>query len=53
MTKQIPTRRCDTEANHRRITRTELEQLSDWALRDIGLFRQVPALDAVKPFWMV
>ena len=36
-----------------RITvRAQLPELSDWSLKDIGIFRQVPGLDAVKPFWM-
>jgi len=32
--------------------RAQLPELSDWSLKDIGIFRQVPGLDAVKPFWM-
>jgi Domain of unknown function (DUF1127) len=32
--------------------RAELSELSDWSLKDIGIFRQVPSLDALKPFWM-
>jgi hypothetical protein len=32
--------------------RAQLLELSDWSLKDIGIFRQVPGLDAVKPFWM-
>jgi uncharacterized protein YjiS (DUF1127 family) len=30
----------------------QLPELSDWSLKDIGIFRQVPGLDAVKLFWM-
>jgi hypothetical protein len=30
----------------------DLRGVSDWSLKDIGIFRQVPGLDAVKPFWM-
>ena len=32
---------------------TELTQLSDWTLKDIGIIRLPPTLDSVKPFWMV
>jgi uncharacterized protein YjiS (DUF1127 family) len=32
--------------------RAQLPELSDWSLKDIGIFRQVPFVDAVKPFWM-
>jgi len=32
--------------------RAQLPELSDWSLKDIGIFRPVPGLDAVKPFWM-
>ena len=52
MRKLIPTRRCEQEAKYRAATPAELEQLSDWALKDIGLFRQAPVLDSVKPFWI-
>ena len=27
--------------------RAQLPELSDWSLKDIGIFRQVPGLDAV------
>lgn len=52
MTKLIPIRRCHTEAKHRPSTRAALVHLSDWTLRDIGIFRSAPRLDSVKPFWM-
>ena len=32
--------------------RAQLPELSDWSLKDIGIFRQVSGVDAVKPFWM-
>ena len=32
--------------------RAQLPELSDWSLKDIGIFRPVPGLDAVKPFCM-
>jgi uncharacterized protein YjiS (DUF1127 family) len=32
--------------------RAQLPELSDLSVKDIGIFRQVPGLDAVKPFWM-
>ena len=32
--------------------RAQLSELSDWSLKDIGIFRQVSGVDAVKPFWM-
>ena len=46
--------RCQLfERNTRRIaSRGQLPELSDWLLRDIGIFRRPPALEAVKPFWM-
>jgi uncharacterized protein YjiS (DUF1127 family) len=36
----------------RHYTRTELENLSDRSLEDIGLDPSRPDLDTVKPFWM-
>ncbi len=32
--------------------RVELSNLSDRTLRDIGLVRSQPALEACKPFWL-
>jgi uncharacterized protein YjiS (DUF1127 family) len=41
------------ERMKRHITvRVQLPELSDWSLKDIGIFRQVPGLGAVKPSWM-
>ena len=53
MTKLIPMRRCDREEKPRPAAWTELTQLSDWTLKDIGIIRLPPTLDLVKPFWMV
>jgi hypothetical protein len=53
MTKLIPTRRDNKEIKRYLPTSNELAELSDWALRDIGIFLSAPNLDSVKPFWMV
>ena len=37
MTKLIPMRRCDREEKPRPAAWTELTQLSDWTLKDIGI----------------
>lgn len=52
MRKLIPTHRCDREEKSRPAAWTELAQLSDWTLKDIGIIRLPPALDSVKPFWL-
>lgn len=53
MTKLIPTLRRKAKVNRRSSTPIDLSQLSDWTMRDIGVFRSAPPLDLVKPFWMV
>jgi uncharacterized protein YjiS (DUF1127 family) len=52
MRKLIPTRRFFERAKSRMTFRDQLSELSDWFLRNIGIFRRVLSLEAVKPFWM-
>jgi hypothetical protein len=52
MKKLAPTRQFFDRAKGHITVRAQLPELSDWSLKDIGIFRQVPGLDAVKPFWM-
>lgn len=52
MMKLIPMRRCNSEAERRFAFRSDLTQMSDWTLRDIGIYRQTPNPETVKPFWM-
>jgi hypothetical protein len=28
------------------------KKLANWYMKDIGIFRNVPGLDTVKPFWV-
>jgi uncharacterized protein YjiS (DUF1127 family) len=50
MRKLIPTRHFFERAKCRMTFRAQLSELSDWSLKDIGIFRQVSGVDAVKPF---
>jgi uncharacterized protein YjiS (DUF1127 family) len=52
MRKLIPTRHFFERVKCRMTFRAQLSELSDWSLKDIGIFRQVSGVDAVKPFWM-
>jgi len=52
MRKPIQTRQVFERVKGHITVRSQLPELSDWSLKDIGIFRQVPGLDAVKPFWM-
>jgi uncharacterized protein YjiS (DUF1127 family) len=52
MSKLVPPRRFFERVKSQITFRGQLCELSDWSLKDIGIFRQVPGLDAVKPFWM-
>jgi uncharacterized protein YjiS (DUF1127 family) len=50
MRKPIQTRQVFERAKDHITVRSQLPELSDWSLKDIGVFRQVPGLDAVKSF---
>ena len=52
MKKLVPTRHFFERVKSQMIFRAQLSELSDWSLKDIGIFRQVSGVDAVKPFWM-
>jgi uncharacterized protein YjiS (DUF1127 family) len=52
MSNLAPPRRFFERMKGRITVRAQLSELSDWSLKDIGIFRQVPGLDAAKPFWM-
>jgi uncharacterized protein YjiS (DUF1127 family) len=47
-----PPRQFFERMNGHTTVRAQLAELSEWSLKDIGIFRQVPGLGAVKPFWM-
>jgi uncharacterized protein YjiS (DUF1127 family) len=52
MRKLVPTRHFLERVKGQMTFRAHLSELSDWSLKDIGIFRRVPSLEAVKPFWM-
>ena len=52
MKKLVPTRHFFERVKSQMTFRNQLSELSDWSLKDIGIFRQVSGVDAVKPFWM-
>ena len=52
MRKLAPTHQFFERQKGHIAVRAQLPELSDWALKGIGIFRQIPSLDAVKPFWM-
>jgi uncharacterized protein YjiS (DUF1127 family) len=52
MRKLILTRRFFERVKGQMSLWDQLSELSDWSLKDIGIFHRVQSLEAVKPFWM-
>ena len=52
MKQLIPRCQLFERNTHRIAPRAQLPELSDWLLRDIGIFRRTQGLEAIKPFWM-
>ena len=48
MKKLVPTRHFFERVKSQMTFRAQLSELSDWSLKDIGIFRQVSGVDALS-----